>query len=83
MRGSSGPRGCPFTHMLALKGQTEKSGAKGQVPSTLNAVRLLSQVYPQKTLWGGGKNSLCCSILVPASCHCHSRILLLQLAQTG
>lgn len=40
-------------------------------------------VYPQKTLWCGGKNLLPGTASVPASCHCHSRFFPLQLAQTG
>ena len=35
VRGSSGPRGCPLTHMPALKEETDKSGGRGQIPSPL------------------------------------------------
>lgn len=32
VRGSSGPRGCPLTHMPALKGETGKSGGGAKFP---------------------------------------------------
>lgn len=57
VRGSSSPRGYPLTHMLALKGETEKWG---EGLSSLCPCRRQTppQVYPQKTLWGGAKNRL-------------------------
>lgn len=47
MRGSSGPWGCPLTHMLALKGDREKWGM-GPNPFTLNTGRLLPLSVPRR-----------------------------------
>lgn len=54
VRGSSGPRGCPLTHMPALKEETDKSGERGWIPSPSTQAGS-PLVYPQRTLWAWGK----------------------------
>lgn len=80
--GSSSPRGCPLTHTLALREETEKWGKVSDSlhPSCRQDPPL---VYPQKSLWSGIKNPLSGTASAPAGCHCHLRPFPLGLAQTG